>query len=304
MPVPFATLLTAAALTVGLGPPLPLALAGQRPSGVWAWPLAGTPVVARPFQPPATRWGPGHRGVDLAAAPGAAVLAAGPGVVSFAGYVAGVGVVSILHAGGLRTTYEPVAPTVVAGRSVAVGDPIATLLSGHGDCGPGRWCLHWGLLRRSVYLNPLTLVRRGPVRLLPLGNGGGALARLPLNAGSAATSAALPLPEAAVAPAGLAVTPVPARQADYAHLTDAGSGAGTLAVAPSTPGRLRAAALGPSRLAGLASVATGAAGAAAALTWSIRWARKRGMAAHRGRHRGVVRVQPAGLSRAGRRAWP
>jgi hypothetical protein len=28
-------------------------------------------------------------------------------------------------------------------------------------------CLHWGLLRGATYLNPLTLVGAGPIRLLP-----------------------------------------------------------------------------------------------------------------------------------------
>jgi hypothetical protein len=99
------------------------------------------------------------------------VLSAGAGVVSFAGYVAGTGVVSVRHADGLRTTYEPVLPAVHVGASVAGGDPLGHLMPGHGDCGPGRWCLHWGLLRGSTYLDPLTLVRRGPVRLLPLRSG-------------------------------------------------------------------------------------------------------------------------------------
>jgi hypothetical protein len=92
-------------------------------------------------------------------------------VVSFAGYVAGTGVVSVRHADGLRTTYEPVLPAVHVGASVAGGDLLGHLMPGHGDCGPGRWCLHWGLLRGSTYLDPLTLVRRGPVRLLPLRSG-------------------------------------------------------------------------------------------------------------------------------------
>lgn len=157
-------------LVVGFGPPFPAAAvtAGASPPGAWVWPLAGPPVVARPFQPPVHAWSAGHRGVDLAGPPDAAVLAAGAGVVSFAGDIAGVGVVAIRHANGLRTTYEPVTARVAVGDSVSAGQPVGTLRPGHGDCGPARWCLHWGLLRGSVYLDPLTLVRRGPVRLLPL----------------------------------------------------------------------------------------------------------------------------------------
>ncbi len=156
-------------LALGLLPMSPAAAAADAtPSPDWRWPLAGTPVVARPFQPPPHPWSAGHRGVDLAAVPGATVLAAGGGVVSFAGYVAGVGVVAIRHPDGLRTTYEPVSPGVRAGAVVSAGDPIGRLLPGHGQCGPARWCLHWGLLRGAVYLDPLSLIHRGPVRLLPL----------------------------------------------------------------------------------------------------------------------------------------
>ena len=53
--------------------------------------------------------------MDLGGAPGRPVLAAGDGVVVFAGMVAGRPVVSIDHADGLRTTYEPVAPAVGGG---------------------------------------------------------------------------------------------------------------------------------------------------------------------------------------------
>lgn len=73
---------------------------------------AGTaPEVTRGFDPPDGPYRPGHRGVDLAAGPGTPVLAAGAGVVGYAGVLAGRGVVTVVHPGdGLRTTYEPVHP--------------------------------------------------------------------------------------------------------------------------------------------------------------------------------------------------
>ncbi|WP_448627378.1 M23 family metallopeptidase [Geodermatophilus sp. URMC 64] len=138
------------------------------PAASWSWPLAGTPEVSRPFEAPAGPFGPGHRGVDLAAAPGAPVLAAGDGVVAFAGMVAGRPVVSVDHAGGLRTTYEPVDPSVAAGQAVARGSPLGTLLAGHAGC-PAAACLHWGVRRGETYVDPLTLLRPARVRLLPWG---------------------------------------------------------------------------------------------------------------------------------------
>jgi murein DD-endopeptidase MepM/ murein hydrolase activator NlpD len=82
--------------------------------------------------------------------------------------VAGRPVVSIDHAGGLRTTYEPVDATVGAGQAVARGSPLGALAAGHAGC-PAAACLHWGLRRGEVYLDPLTLLRPVRVRLLPLG---------------------------------------------------------------------------------------------------------------------------------------
>ena len=74
--------------------------------------------------------------------------------------------VSVDHAGGLRTTYEPVQPTVAAGQAVARGSPLGSLLTGHAGC-PAEACLHWGLRRGEAYLDPLTLLRPPRVRLLP-----------------------------------------------------------------------------------------------------------------------------------------
>ncbi|MFI7429247.1 murein hydrolase activator EnvC family protein [Micromonospora sp. NPDC049836] len=132
-----------------------------------AWPLAGTPRPVRRFDPPPQPWLPGHRGVDLAAAPGTEVRAAVAGTILFAGPVAGRPVVTVGHAGGLRTTYEPVRPGLPAGARVAAGTPIGALLAGHSGC-PAPACLHWGLRRGEDYLDPLALLGLGPVRLLPV----------------------------------------------------------------------------------------------------------------------------------------
>jgi murein DD-endopeptidase MepM/ murein hydrolase activator NlpD len=136
-------------------------------SGPWVAPIAGGPVVTRPFAPPPTPYAAGHRGADLGGAPGSPVLAAGDGVVVFAGLVAGRPVISIDHAGGLRTTYEPVAVSVGAGQHVVRGSPIGTLSAGHPEC-PRAACLHWGLRRGESYLDPMALLRVPRVRLLPL----------------------------------------------------------------------------------------------------------------------------------------
>jgi murein DD-endopeptidase MepM/ murein hydrolase activator NlpD len=72
----------------------------------------------------------------------------------------------VQHADGLRTTYEPVQPTVAAGQVVARGSLLGVLVAGHVGC-PVEACLHWGLRRDEVYLDPLLLLRPPRVRLLP-----------------------------------------------------------------------------------------------------------------------------------------
>ena len=138
------------------------------------WPLVGSTTVIRGFDPPETRYARGHRGVDLASSIGAPVLAAAAGRVTFAGMLAGRGVVVVDH-GAVRTTYEPVSAAVPVGARVALGDLIGRVSTGS-HCGATP-CLHWGLRRGDSYLDPLSLAGApatvGPVevRLLPASAG-------------------------------------------------------------------------------------------------------------------------------------
>jgi murein DD-endopeptidase MepM/ murein hydrolase activator NlpD len=145
---------------------LALVLALGVPPGSFGWPVA-PPHVVRRFDPPAQPWLAGHRGVDLAASPATPVRAAGDGTVVFAGVIAGRGVLSVAHPGGLRTTYEPVTSALHVGDPVRRGQILGTLEGGHPGC-PVAACLHWGLRRGADYLDPLALLGLGPVRLLPL----------------------------------------------------------------------------------------------------------------------------------------
>ncbi|MFF5171235.1 murein hydrolase activator EnvC family protein [Micromonospora sp. NPDC000089] len=157
----------------------PATVVGAAVPPVFRWPLDGTPHPVRGFDPPPRPWLPGHRGVDLAGTPGGTVRAAGAGTVLFAGMVAGRPVVTVGHAAGLRTTYEPVLPRVRPGDPVAVGARLGELLAGHPGC-PVPACLHWGLRRGVEYLDPLALIGLGPVRLLPIT--AAAVARSPVGA--------------------------------------------------------------------------------------------------------------------------
>jgi murein DD-endopeptidase MepM/ murein hydrolase activator NlpD len=136
------------------------------PDPVGGWPLHPEPEVVHAFDPPSDPYGPGHRGVDLAGTIGQSVHAAMAGTITYAGTLAGRGVVVVNH-GPTRTTYEPVAASVRVGDVVAQDDRIGSLELAGSHCFPAA-CLHWGWLRGDVYLNPLDLVGRQRVRLLPL----------------------------------------------------------------------------------------------------------------------------------------
>lgn len=173
------TLLTVVLTTlVPLGS-APAASAQDGPAGVW--PLDPEPEVVRGFEPPPHPYAAGHRGADLAGSPGQAVRSALPGTVGFAGSIGGKPVVTVLH-GSRRTTYEPVAASVERGQAVAAGEVLGRLVLTDSHCFPAA-CLHWGLIAgrgaHEEYLDPLTLVGGGPVRLLPLWRDEPVTVRLP-----------------------------------------------------------------------------------------------------------------------------
>jgi murein DD-endopeptidase MepM/ murein hydrolase activator NlpD len=116
-------------------------------------PAAVAPVggrVLQPFDPPATPYGRGHRGVDLAGVPGEPVRSALAGTVTFAGHVAGVTWVTVAHDGGLSTTYGGFASSMRTGDPVALGASLGTVTE--------RARLDWGARRDGRYVDPLRLL--------------------------------------------------------------------------------------------------------------------------------------------------
>ena len=145
--------------------------AARADDGRLDWPLRPRPAVLRTFDAPSPNWNRGHRGVDLAGVARQPVYAAAAGTVVFAGDLAGRSLVSIAHPGGLRTTYEPVWPTVRPGQLVDAGAVIGELAAGHDGCAAAA-CLHWGAMwgaaSRADYVDPLGLLASTPIRLKPL----------------------------------------------------------------------------------------------------------------------------------------
>ncbi len=82
--------------------------------------------IAKPFVAPACVYCPGHRGVEYDLLPGTAVRAAGSGIVTFAGVVAGTRYVVVLDRDGISATYGFIrSSTARPGDQVQVGQVIA-----------------------------------------------------------------------------------------------------------------------------------------------------------------------------------
>lgn len=158
-------------LLTGSGSPSsgPAAFAPALRLGSWAWPVTG-PVI-RGFDPPDSPYGAGHRGIDIAVAPGTPILAPEAGTVTFAGRVGGELFITIDHGGLLSSTYSWISSSAVRkGDIVTRGQPIGSTGSGH----PGSTIphLHIGAKLDGIYVDPLELL--GPlgvqdlIRLVPI----------------------------------------------------------------------------------------------------------------------------------------
>lgn len=143
----------------GAAPRLPAAAA---PPPVTYRPPVTAPV-RDPFRAPPEPWLAGNRGIEYATAAGTPVRAIGPGVVTFAGTVAGEHDVTVTHPDGLRSSYVDLAVLrVVRGDRVDAGQGV----------GVSTDRLHLGVRRGDTYLDPASLWGRrvggGRVVLVPL----------------------------------------------------------------------------------------------------------------------------------------
>lgn len=125
----------------------PLRVATPASAVVLDRPVPG--AVLAVFDAP-TRYGPGHRGVDLAAPVDSPVRAAAGGRVTFAGRVVGTTWVTVDH-GVLRTTVGPLQTVSVdLGQVVTRGQVVGTSGRAH-----DRSAVHWSARRGDVYVDPL-----------------------------------------------------------------------------------------------------------------------------------------------------
>ena len=137
--------------------------------GGWPWPVVGP--VLRAFDPPASPYGTGHRGIDIGAPVGSIVRAPAPGLVYFAGRIGANIFLGVDHGRGLRTTYSWLSGLLVAkGQIVVTGQPLA--YSGWGHPGDPAPSLHFGVKLDGRYVDPLAyllpLQVSDMIRLAPL----------------------------------------------------------------------------------------------------------------------------------------
>src|SRR5512134_394280 len=149
-------LLAVAITTVGGGAPaapadpVPSQALASGAAAPWVWPVVGP--LLRGFDPPDSPYGSGHRGIDIAAATGTAVLAPANGTVTFAGPVGGNLFLTIDHGGGLESTYSWLASVVARrGQVVTQGQVVAT--SGTGHTGAVVPHLHLGVRLDDAYVD-------------------------------------------------------------------------------------------------------------------------------------------------------
>lgn len=129
-------------------------ISAPAPGDEWTWPVDGSRTVVEPFRAPAHAYGAGHRGIDLAMLPAQDVRAPADGVVAFSGTVVDRPLVTIEHADGYVSTFEPLISSLRPGDAVSRGDLVGMLASG--GHAPGG-TLHLGVRLDGVYINPMLL---------------------------------------------------------------------------------------------------------------------------------------------------
>ena len=150
---PVAYLLVTAFLGVSLvasEPGLVRAVAGTRPTR----PLKPWTII-HPFSQPLTKYGTGHRGIDVTARAGQILRSPFSGRISWSGWVGSRNTLAVGSRTGLVFEAEPICSKLLAGVSVARGMPIGRVCSSssyRSHCGV-QLCVHLGLRDASGYFS-------------------------------------------------------------------------------------------------------------------------------------------------------
>lgn len=130
-------------------------------------PVAGPEIWATPipdfdsrhswdYRLPATHYGAGHRGIDLALEPNETIHAPFDGVVSFVGEVVDRKLITLHSLTGYKASFEPVCSDLSEGDFVREEAVIGSVCEGDAEyqehC---AGCVHFSVRSPDGYLNPL-----------------------------------------------------------------------------------------------------------------------------------------------------
>jgi len=137
-----------------------LSLAPVAQPEIWATPIPDFDSRhSWDYQLPATQFGPGHRGIDLAMKPNEEIRAPFDGVVSFVGKVVDRKLITLHSLTGYRASFEPVCSHLTEGNFVKEQDLLgwacsaATSYEEHCEN-----CVHFSVRNEVGYLNPLLFI--------------------------------------------------------------------------------------------------------------------------------------------------
>ena len=126
------------------------------------------------YRQPNSDYSAGHRGVDYLVSVGQRVFAPADGQVWFSGKVVNRSLLSLSHAGGYLSEFEPLCSELKKGDMILKGQEIGRVCEPDASYVPhcaSASCLHFSLRSFGSYLSPLVLIGQlNPSRLLPLNN--------------------------------------------------------------------------------------------------------------------------------------
>ena len=131
-----------------------------RSAEIWASPIPDFEKRHFPnYVLPASKWGAGHRGIDLVVAKDEELKAPFDGEVHFVGKVVNRNVLTLKSTSGLMASFEPLCGDLSKNAEVTQGEAIGTYCEADANyedhC---EGCIHFSVRSEYGYLNPLLFI--------------------------------------------------------------------------------------------------------------------------------------------------
>jgi hypothetical protein len=127
---------------------------------IWATPIPDFENRHFPnYVLPASKWGAGHRGIDLLVEDQEQIQSPFDGMVHFYGKVVDRNVLTLKSSSGVLASFEPICSNLNAVDEVTKGEPIGHFCAGKESYEEHReMCIHFSVRNEHGYLNPLLFV--------------------------------------------------------------------------------------------------------------------------------------------------